>query len=313
MKKLVLATFVVFSLLGAVLAQEEAAQEGPSGEELAASFAATLPPGWSLSAFNIEASENYGTTVEPEWFYRFNAPVALAADTFMDAGRDGSVTLLTPLGTAGETRTFYGLASAVRQRGDWLITFDLENNPTAGMGNPRDFFSGRLIVKGSEEEAAYRAQREADAAAANEAALAALAREEALQRKGARGRTRRGRARGRAARGAPPGRARSRRRAVGARRPDAGAGAGAAGASGGGGESEPRAAGARAPGRGEKPRRRRTPRLLGRYGVRRHGDLHGGLFRKSLPSPTASRRRRRSRRTRSSLTNRTASSPLSPP
>jgi len=146
---------VVFGLLALVGASVQASEQ-LNAKDLKARFLIEVPGYWALSKFKVEASANYGTEVEPLFKHRFTAEVELQTDTFLLDGKEGPVTWLVPVAKAGEKRTVYGIATSRLSTGAWQTEFALENNPMVRVGQPRDFFSGRVVVRGTDEEARYR-------------------------------------------------------------------------------------------------------------------------------------------------------------
>lgn len=167
---------LLIALLSSALAQER-----PEAADLEAAFSQRVPPGWQLAEFIVEAQENYGTEVEPDVRTRFRAIVASREDTFEPAGELEGASLLRPLMKAGEQRTFFGIAISQRQLGNWETRFSLENDPTIDAGFVIDYFPGRRLILGTENEAEFRRQLEAEAQAATEATLARRKREEQLR------------------------------------------------------------------------------------------------------------------------------------
>jgi hypothetical protein len=159
------------------------ATNGPTPDELKAKFAQQVPPAWELAEFRVDAQANYGTPVEPLVKSRFLATVRVRGDTFAVVERAEHASFVEPVLKGGEQRLVYGIASSTFKAGAWPTTFELENNPTEGAGVLRETLPGRLILKGSEEELAFWAQRERDEAAAHARALADAAREEELKAK----------------------------------------------------------------------------------------------------------------------------------
>ena len=139
-------------------ATSRALGQGPDSETLRARFLLELPGYWALDDFSVEAQVNYGSEVMPDIRSRFSAEVALRHDTFALAEQEGVVSWLTPVASEGDTRRVFGMASSTWREGAWNIDFTLENNPMPRLGQPRDFFSGRTLVRGTDEEATWLAE-----------------------------------------------------------------------------------------------------------------------------------------------------------
>jgi flagellar biosynthesis GTPase FlhF len=146
----------VFLLLGCGESEKK-----PATSDYEKQFALQLPAYLQLANFDVEASENVGSKVEPFYKARFKATVKLKTKTFEVASQRAEVTLIRPVAEEGETKDIYGVASARLTAGNWRMEFNLENNPIPSMGQPRDFFTGaRFIVVGSPEESEFKAQEE---------------------------------------------------------------------------------------------------------------------------------------------------------
>ena len=126
--------------------------ENPTIEELREKFALELPPYWNLEEFKIEASANYGTSVEPIIKSRFTAKITLNSHTFVEAGEEGTIIFLRSVLKLGTTRMVYGISTSEYKAAAWVTKFELTNNPMVDVGSPRDFFPGRTIIRGTEEE-----------------------------------------------------------------------------------------------------------------------------------------------------------------
>lgn len=159
--------------------------EGPPPEEIEARFQLVVPGYWSLSDFTLVASADYGTAVEPVIKHRFIAQVQLREDTFTVEAEGGFVAWITPVAEAGNTWPVYGIATSILHAGTWQTEFELENQPMANKGQPRGFFEGRVIARGSEEEerhlAELAAKRQAEAERVHQEELAGRRRAEELR------------------------------------------------------------------------------------------------------------------------------------
>jgi len=168
-------------ILATIVTGGALAQESVDPSDLKDAFSQLIPRGWLVTDFSVEAQENYGTAIEPDIRSRFSATVTSQADTYVPVGRLGNATLLGLMASTGEKRTYYGIAASQRQGGGWSTRFNLENDPTEGVGQPKDAYPGRVIVRGSDEEAAFRAELAAQERAAHEVALQEEQREEELR------------------------------------------------------------------------------------------------------------------------------------
>lgn len=132
-------------------------ETGPKDAELKNRLAFELPAHLSVDSLDVEASQNVGDRVEPIFKTRFKAEAHLTADTFVEAERSQNAVILSPVRKNGEHLEIYGIALSSLKGGSWETHFQLDENPVAGAGKPRDAFGGAPVyIKGSPEEASYR-------------------------------------------------------------------------------------------------------------------------------------------------------------
>lgn len=133
----------------------------PSTKDYEKQFSVEIPAYLELSSFDVEASENVGSKVEPYYKARFKATVKLKTKTFELSNQENDATFIRPVADEGEKKEIYGMAGARLSAGNWKIDFNLENNPIPALGNPKDFFTGgRIIIVGTAEESDFKAQME---------------------------------------------------------------------------------------------------------------------------------------------------------
>lgn len=155
------AQFVSLILLSTVMFLGGCAKDpsavGPTSDELRNRFRTELPAYVTLPSFDLQVSENVGDKVEPVFKSRFKASLRLDADTYTETSREDGAIFIAPHLKTGTKRDIYGKALSTLKAGSWQIGFEVDNNPLRDMGQPRDFFSGGVvIVKGSAEETAFR-------------------------------------------------------------------------------------------------------------------------------------------------------------
>ena len=144
-------------------------------------IAASLPGLWHLDSFAQQGLVNQGNAVEPDIRTRFEVHVSLTADTYAPDGSDGPVVFVRRIAPAGLQKVLYGLSQSKLQSGTWATRIDLQNPEVLnGLGNPLATIPGRVIVRGTPEEAAYTKEREANAQAAQEGKLADAKRQDEL-------------------------------------------------------------------------------------------------------------------------------------
>lgn len=146
-----------FSILfaGALLALSGCGSSNePSTSEYEKKLALDLKGYIEVASFEKQVSENTGTKVEPVIMTRFKAKLALKEDTYMPVGTVKGASLIELRNKKGTEFDIYGVAKATKRGDSWNITYRFENQPT-NTGQPRSFFdsSGKVVVKGSPEEA----------------------------------------------------------------------------------------------------------------------------------------------------------------
>ncbi|HSU12675.1 MAG TPA: hypothetical protein VLK66_01140 [Longimicrobium sp.] len=161
----------------------------PDAGQLRERFGVEIPAYWHASAFHLEASQLRGAARD-HFLGRFRATIALTAPTYVEDHRVGDTLFIRQAGNRGDFKTVYGRADATFTGGDWSTRFQMENDPTRALGQPRDFFTAaRVIVVGSVQDrdfqyqqqlAAARAQLEAQAQAELQQQAARTALEDAL-------------------------------------------------------------------------------------------------------------------------------------
>lgn len=156
----------------------------PSTKDYEKQFSVEIPAYLELSSFDVEASENVGSKVEPYYKARFKATVKLKTKTFELSNQENEATFIRPVADEGEKKEIYGMAGARLSAGNWKIDFNLENNPIPALGHPKDFFTGgRVIIVGTAEESEFKAQMEQKQLVAQQDAERALKAQQIEQEK----------------------------------------------------------------------------------------------------------------------------------
>lgn len=134
---------------------------GPSTEELQQAFTTRVPEQWSVSSFKVEASENVGTKVEPIHKARIKSTLVRTSAGYTEERRERGVVFIREVTKAGEKLPVSTVAESRLKDDTWHTSIDLLSY-WAGKGVPREYIHGkRVIVIGSEEEAAYLREKEA--------------------------------------------------------------------------------------------------------------------------------------------------------
>ena len=125
-------------------------------KDISQAFSAYLPVFLELTSFNLVASENVGSKVEPVYKSRFNAIIKIRQDTFGAEKLFKGVAIIKRVKKAGEKITVYGISTSTLSEGKWKTKFRLERNYFDEIGmTVGSFKKSRIIVKGTPEEEAY--------------------------------------------------------------------------------------------------------------------------------------------------------------
>ncbi len=135
-------------------------------ESLQTSLSISLKQGWLPTSVSVIAARNLGTTVEPEIESHFTVSLQFASDFFVQKESASGVTIVTKVLEEGETRDLTGRGLSTWAEGIWKSVVNLDVEPEIGL--PRDSFDGRIIIAGSDEFAAFRAEQKEEEALRHE-------------------------------------------------------------------------------------------------------------------------------------------------
>lgn len=148
-------------------------QLGPDDGVLKKSLQLSLPAYWEVGSLNLENRENLGTQSDPSVQSRFKAIVRLKEDTFNEVESSNSdsysskeaksVIFISQSERKGKAVELYGVASSRQYMDSWRTDFRFDNEPMAGLGQPRSFFRGKTVLKNSQEEQVYKVEQEKQA------------------------------------------------------------------------------------------------------------------------------------------------------
>jgi hypothetical protein len=167
------------------IAAEQSGSSMPSSDDLKNHLMFSIPTHWTVGGMNIIASMNQGTEAAPEVLSRFEGSLILRKDTYVKDGSVNGVTILKQVGKSGDVKEIYGTAQSKRTGSSWKSRFDFESDPTKQYGQPVGKFSGKVVLKGSDEEKqlmAVAAKKQVEAEAKKQAAEKAKAAKLAKQR-----------------------------------------------------------------------------------------------------------------------------------
>ena len=150
-----------FVLLALILPACGGGSTAPSDREIRDRFTSDLPAFWEVRSFRVEATENAGTEVDPRFRSRFNAEVRPVEDLYRHVRSEDDVVFVSRVLERRASRSVYGRSESTRVDGTWNITFRLDSDPLANMGQPRgSFAAARVIEVNSPEEQVWRVERE---------------------------------------------------------------------------------------------------------------------------------------------------------
>lgn len=168
MRSRVFVTIVVILL--ALLLGSCSKEQGPGKADLESSLTAQVPKFVTVRDFTIEASENVGDKVDPNYKTRFRAKLQVTEDTFTEDMTQGEVLLLTPIKKIGDTIDVFGKSESKLRNGKWETNTNLDESPFEKIGNPLSAFSAsKIIINGTAEEKEFRAAVERSAQATRQA------------------------------------------------------------------------------------------------------------------------------------------------
>jgi hypothetical protein len=178
MRQLLASLLVLISFSGC---QRDPFAAGPAHDELRSRFATELPANLKVVAFDIQASENIGNKVEPNFRTRFSARIQLTADTFLPASTEQNVLIVVRHLESGHNRDVFGVADSTVSGGAWATRFRLDADVLRSLGQPHDSFyaqAKRVVVRGSPDEAVFREAQRRERDAATQAAVTQRQRED---------------------------------------------------------------------------------------------------------------------------------------
>jgi hypothetical protein len=130
---------------------------GPSKSELKQSVAVQIPSYFTVEDFDIKASQNTGTKVDPVYESRFMAIFKLNADTYYVLRTEQNVLLVVSQKKINDAVQVFGKTISTLNSGRWQTIVKFDGDPLNSIGKPLIMFSApRVIIQGSKEEQQYR-------------------------------------------------------------------------------------------------------------------------------------------------------------
>ena len=134
----------------------------PSEAQLREALVLEVPSYVTVIDFSVDAMENTGNEVEPNYIARFNAKVESNEALYARDGAEGDVLFLLDKTAAGTVLDLFGKSSSQLYQGEWRHDLYVEGNTLSALGRPLAEFADRTtIVRGSAEETAHYAQLKA--------------------------------------------------------------------------------------------------------------------------------------------------------
>jgi hypothetical protein len=137
---------------------------GPSKSFLQDRIKDQLPQYWEIKSLKVEKQENLGSNVEPLVSTRFKVIVQLKEDIYQTAGsidgiptkRQEGVSFVTKSESQGKEVEIYGVSKATQKSDSWSTNINFDENGTGNLGQPRTSFSGKVVLRNSQEETLFR-------------------------------------------------------------------------------------------------------------------------------------------------------------
>ena len=112
----------------------------------------SLPTMWKVKAIDIQDAFVRPDIAPSLWKARFRAQIETSEPTYVPTDRNvGAITVVQAAYPAGVVRQLSGRFDASHLNDGWDVRFDLDNRPTMTAGLPLRYFTGRVVVEGSDE------------------------------------------------------------------------------------------------------------------------------------------------------------------
>jgi len=132
----------------------------PSKPELKTALIHAIPGYVEVKTFDLEAMQNLGNEVEPDYAVRFRATVANSTDLYKRDDVDAGVLFVRLATRTGTTTALFGKVRSVLYQGAWRNSVAIDGNPIENLGLPLNHFeANRIIVRGSDDEKRYNQDR----------------------------------------------------------------------------------------------------------------------------------------------------------
>lgn len=126
---------------------------GPDAPDIAQHFQSQLPNNWQLDDFDIEAEQQTGTEVLPQFQFRFTAIFSPKQDLYKKVGQLQVIQILQLSMEEGDEVTVAGIATSDYIGGKWQTDFDVSSTPFnfSAAGMPISSYPGDSLRLGSTE------------------------------------------------------------------------------------------------------------------------------------------------------------------
>ena len=146
-------TILAFPL--ALLVNQLKAQ--PSSSFIREQLQLALPSTVSIVSFEVKASENQGSQINPVWKSRFVAKGTAKEELYWHNETYLDTLVMVRVTQGGESAEIYGVATATLQREQWIVAFTYEDNFFLNdklyvRGIPKSKLPANSVVSGTEKE-----------------------------------------------------------------------------------------------------------------------------------------------------------------
>lgn len=131
----------------------------PTKAQLQQALTARLPPNVRLLTFAVQATENIGNKVDPNWHARISATARMPATTYARDATMCGLRFVRVVRRINETVPLFVKTMSTLRQGQWIIDVSIEGRPFSrdSLGQPLSSFgTDTFIVRGSAEDIAFR-------------------------------------------------------------------------------------------------------------------------------------------------------------
>lgn len=128
----------------------------PTETQLREALVLELPGYVKITDFSVDAMQNTGNEVEPNYIARFSAKLETTSELYTRDGSEGNLLFLKKASDLGTSTEVFGKSSSTLYQGGWAHDLFVEGNTLRELGKPQaEFTAEKTLVRGSAEETAY--------------------------------------------------------------------------------------------------------------------------------------------------------------